>query len=84
VALRRGPLVYSVERVDGQTLDQALGRAPVTATWRQDLLQGVMALQGEWADGKPLLAVPYYARLNREPQERSPRPRSMVWLQAPK
>src|SRR5262249_36434437 len=66
VALRRGPLVYSVERVDGQTLDHPIGTAPVTATWRPDLLQGVMALQGEWADGKPLLAIPYYARLNRQ------------------
>jgi DUF1680 family protein len=84
VALRRGPLVYCVERVDGQTLDQALGKATVTATWRRDLLQGVVALQGEWADGKPLLAIPYFARLNRQGDGPRQRPMSMVWLQAPK
>jgi DUF1680 family protein len=83
VALRRGPLVYSVERVDGP-LDQPIGDAEVTAAWRPDLLQGVVALQGKWADGSALLAIPYFARLNREPAGREPRPRSMVWLRAAK
>ena len=35
------------------------------AQWRGDLLGGVVALTGRWADGTPMLAVPNYARMNR-------------------
>lgn len=74
VALRRGPLVYTFESVD-QPLDQALAAdAPLRAEWRPELLGGVMAIVGEWADGSPLLAVPNYARLNRGG-------RAVVWVQ---
>jgi DUF1680 family protein len=65
VALRYGPLVYNVERADQANLDRALGAAPLRAVWRGDLLGGVVALEGEWADGKPMLAVPNFARMNR-------------------
>jgi hypothetical protein len=65
VALRYGPLIYSVERADQPDLDLVLGPAPLTAVWRPDLLQGVMAIQGRWADASPMLAIPYFARLNR-------------------
>ncbi len=65
VALRYGPLVYNVERADQPNLDQPLGPAPLKAEWRPDLLGGVMALTGTWADGKPMLAIPNYARMNR-------------------
>lgn len=65
VALRYGPLIYSVERVDQANLEQPLGRGPLNAVWREDLLQGVTALEGAWADGSPLRAIPYYSRLNR-------------------
>ena len=65
VALRYGPLVYSLERADQPDLNRPLGSAPLRPEWRGDLLGGVVALAGEWADGSPLLAIPNYARLNR-------------------
>jgi DUF1680 family protein len=72
VALRRGPLIYSVERADQADLSRALGTAPLRAEWRPDFLGGVTTLAGEWADGAPLLAIPYYARLNRSGQVAAP------------
>ncbi len=68
VALRRGPLIYTIEEVD-QDPDKVLD--PTTAlkpAWQGDLLHGVMTLTGSWSDGTPLLAIPYYARNNRTPQ----------------
>ncbi|MBM4029429.1 MAG: hypothetical protein FJ280_29135, partial [Planctomycetes bacterium] len=91
VALRYGPLIYSVEAVD-QSLDKVLSPASaLTAEWRGDLLGGVTVIQGAWADGSPFLAVPNYARDNRLPREdaatpsptdrRGPRPiSSIVWM----
>ncbi len=65
-ALRYGPLVYSVERVD-QDIDQVLSPdAALTTEWRGGLLGGVMVIKGTWADGSALLAIPNYARANRE------------------
>ena len=63
--LRCGPLIYNLERADNVNLNAALGSAPLTTVWRPDLLHGVMAIKGSWADGSPLLAVPNYARNNR-------------------
>jgi DUF1680 family protein len=69
VALRYGPLIYSVEAVD-QDITQVLGLdAPLTTEWRGDLLGGVMVIKGTWADGSPLLAIPNYARGNRPSPE---------------
>jgi DUF1680 family protein len=65
VALRYGPLVYNVELADQPDINQPLGSAPLTPVWRPDLLHGVMAIQGQWADGSPMLAIPNYARNNR-------------------
>jgi hypothetical protein len=65
VALRYGPLIYNVETADQPRIDRALGNAPLTPVWKGDLLDGVIALQGTWADGSPLLAIPNYARNNR-------------------
>jgi DUF1680 family protein len=65
VALRYGPLVYNVERADKQNIDQPLSAAPIKAVWRADMLGGVVVLEGEWADGTPMVAVPNYARMNR-------------------
>jgi uncharacterized protein len=89
VALRYGPLVYSVESVD-QDLNQALNSdAPLTTEWREDLLEGVKIIRGAWAGGDPLLAIPNYARANRvgdEQLESGERRRgaapidSMVWV----
>ena len=69
VALRYGPLIYNVERADQADLAQPLGTAPIEAQWRGDLLEGVMVLKGSWANGKPMLAIPNYARMNRIGQE---------------
>jgi DUF1680 family protein len=69
VALRYGPLIYNVERADQGDLNQAIGAGPLKPEWRGDLLGGVMVLTGTWADGKPLLAVPNFARMNRLGQE---------------
>ena len=65
VALRYGPLIYSVEAAD-QNLDKVLQpEAPLRAEWRRELLNGVMIIKGTWADGTPLTAIPNYARNNR-------------------
>ena len=77
VALRYGPLIYNVETADQPEIDRALGVAPLTREWRGDLLGGVMVIKGTWADGKPMLAIPNYARLNRGERSRAG---SMVWL----
>ncbi|MCA9241073.1 MAG: glycoside hydrolase family 127 protein [Planctomycetales bacterium] len=66
VALRRGPLVYNIETVDGNNLDAVLPPdAPLTTEWRNDLLGGVVVIKGEFADGSPMIAAPNYARNNR-------------------
>jgi hypothetical protein len=73
VALRYGPLIYNAESVD-QDLKGVLppGQA-LTTEWKSDLLGGVLVIRGEFADGKPLTAIPNYARNNRGG-------RSIVWI----
>ena len=66
VALRYGPLIYNVELADQPNIEQSLGNGILTAEWRPDLLRGVMTIKGSWADGSPFLAIPNYARSNRE------------------
>jgi hypothetical protein len=67
VALRYGPLVYNLERVD-QDLEGALpSSAPLKTEWRPDFLNGVTVITGKFANGAPLLAIPNYARYNRNP-----------------
>ena len=75
VALQYGPLAYNVESVDlppGKNLDAlALAAdAPLRAEWDDQLLGGVLAIRGAFADGTPLQAIPNYARLNRLPQHK--------------
>ncbi|MHB8900241.1 MAG: beta-L-arabinofuranosidase domain-containing protein [Thermoguttaceae bacterium] len=75
VALQRGPLVYNVESVDheGEVRSIVLARdAELSAVWKEDLLGGVMVLEGQATRSTPdgavpvsLVAVPNYARLNR-------------------
>jgi uncharacterized protein len=65
VALMYGPLTYNVETADNQNIDQKLGDAPLRTEWKPDLLGGLMAISGKWADGADLLAIPNYARMNR-------------------
>jgi uncharacterized protein len=65
VALRYGPLIYTVEAAD-QAIDKELSSdAELTAKWVPNLLDGVMAINGKWADGSDFVAIPYYARCNR-------------------
>ncbi|MFD2099009.1 glycoside hydrolase family 127 protein [Flagellimonas iocasae] len=66
IALRYGPLIYNVEQADQKDLDKSLGSKDFELEWRDDLLHGVMVIKGEWADGTPLLAIPNYARHNRD------------------
>lgn len=65
VALRYGPLIYSVETADQRDINQALGTGPLVPEWRGDLLDGVTIIKGTWANGSPMLAIPNYARQNR-------------------
>jgi DUF1680 family protein len=65
VALRYGALIYCIESAD-QNVEQVLRPdAPLTTEWKPDLLGGVLVIHSKFADGKPLLAIPYYARANR-------------------
>ncbi|HET7622923.1 MAG TPA: beta-L-arabinofuranosidase domain-containing protein [Gemmatimonadaceae bacterium] len=74
VALRYGPLIYNIEKVDVADIGKVLPPdAPLATEWRGDLLNGVMVIKGRFADGSPMLAIPNYARMNREP-EPPPRP----------
>ncbi|MEJ2701312.1 MAG: glycoside hydrolase family 127 protein [Sedimentisphaerales bacterium] len=87
VALRYGPLIYCAERVD-QKLDSTLrADAILTTDWRADLLGGMTTIEGDWADGSTLTAIPYYARSNRGPDPSTESGRrgrrdliSSVWL----
>jgi DUF1680 family protein len=73
VALRYGPLVYNIESVD-QNVESVLDpNSPLTIEWKPDLLGRVVVIHGAFADGKPLLAIPNYARSNRGG-------RSLVWI----
>ena len=65
VALRYGPLIYTVETADQPRLDLSPDLKSLTTEWRGDLLGGVLVIKGKWSDGSPLLAIPNYARQNR-------------------
>ena len=66
VALRYGPLIYNIERVDEDITKTLAPNAALTAEWRGDLLGGLTVIGGEFADGSKLLAIPNYARTNRD------------------
>ena len=65
VALRYGPLIYTIETADQPKLDLSPDLKSLATEWRGDLLGGVMIIKGKWSDGSPLLAIPNYARQNR-------------------
>jgi DUF1680 family protein len=76
VAIRYGPLIYNIEHADQPNLDIPLkSGSPLTAQWMPELLEGVVAIKGTFADGSPMLAIPNYARCNRGGA-------SIVWLRA--
>ncbi len=66
VALRYGPLMYNIERVDQDITKTLDANAPLTTEWRGDLLGGVMVIRGKFTDGSAMMAVPNYARTNRD------------------
>lgn len=66
VALRYGPLVYNIEKLDQDITKPLADTTPLVAEWRPDLLGGVTVITGKFADGSNLLAIPNYTRLNRQ------------------
>jgi DUF1680 family protein len=74
VALRLGPLVYNIEQVDQDISGVLRPDAPLASEWRPGLLKGVKVITGRFADGAPLLAIPNYARYNRNPPAPAPAP----------
>jgi DUF1680 family protein len=87
VALRYGPMIYNVEKADQPDIEKYIGIAPMETEWKEDLLDGVMLIKGKWSDGTPLVAVPNYARNNRNrikstygPGNENPDEGSMVWI----
>jgi len=93
VALRYGPLVYNIEQVD-QDITKALAPgSPLEVEFRKDLLGGVPVITGKFADGSPMMAIPNFARMNRnppapprpaqtpgQPRRAPPPPTSIVWM----
>src|SRR5262249_42014874 len=79
VSLRYGPLVYSIESVDGPLDDALAPDAALTTEWKPDLLGGVVVIKGKFADGREMTAVPNYARSNRLAGGRRGL-RSVVWM----
>jgi DUF1680 family protein len=66
VALRYGPLIYSIESVE-QDINKVLGSdSALTTEWKPDLLNGVLVINGEFTDGTKMTAVPNYVRNNRD------------------
>jgi DUF1680 family protein len=87
VAIKYGPLVYNVERADQPDINKYIGIGPLTAEWNGNLLRGVMTIKGTWEDGSPLIAIPNYARNNRNSVIGTERPGpdnkdggSLVWI----
>jgi hypothetical protein len=65
IALRYGPMIFNVEKADQPDIEKYIGMGPLTAKWRGDILDGVLTIEGTWNDGTPLIAIPNYARNNR-------------------
>ncbi|HVT83104.1 MAG TPA: beta-L-arabinofuranosidase domain-containing protein [Phycisphaerae bacterium] len=74
IAMRFGPLVYNLEAADGNNLNAVVdANAPLTTEWRPDFLEGVRVIKGKFVGGADLVAIPNYARNNRQG-------RSIVWM----
>ena len=81
VALRYGPLMYNIEKVDQDITKPLSADSPLTTEWRGDLLGGVMVIKGTFADGSPMMAIPNFARTNRDPAPSLSR-RGLHWWRA--
>jgi DUF1680 family protein len=68
IALRYGPLIYNIEKVDQDITKSLAPNSSLTAKWRGDLLGGLTVIEGEFADGSKLTAIPNHARTNRDPE----------------
>ena len=81
-AVRYGPMIYNVEKADNKDINLAVGSDPFKAVWRNDMFKGIVSIEGKWADGSDLLAIPNYLRMNRiQPRQEGQRsPESMVWM----
>jgi DUF1680 family protein len=93
VALRVGPLVYNIERVDQDIASALDPSAPLAREWRGDLLGGVAIVTGTFAGGARMMAIPNFARYHRNPpvpppspapaggqRPAPPPPESIVWI----
>ena len=85
MALRYGPLLYSIESLDQDIDGEFDAKSPLTVEWREDFLGGVPVIKGKWSDGSPLLAIPNYARANRgkktdSPDKKGGPGKSTVWF----
>jgi uncharacterized protein len=81
VALRYGPLVYCVEEADQKDINGKIGNGILKPEWKSNLLGGTEVLEGKWADGNDLVAIPYFLRNNR-PVRKDPENSgtSIVWI----
>jgi len=80
MALRYGPLLFSVEKADNKNIDLSVGTTPFTLNWLPSLFNGTMTIQGTWSDGSPLVAIPYFLRTNRLSFSADRSPSSLVWM----
>ena len=74
VALRIGPLVYNIEKLDQDINSVLPASAPLVSEWRADLLGGVNVIKGTFAGGTPMTAIPNPMRYNRHPPAPQPSP----------
>jgi hypothetical protein len=68
VAIVRGPIVYGIEGIDngGEAKIELPGDPRFRIEHRGDFLGGVTVIHGQTAQGKPFLAIPFYALANRD------------------
>jgi DUF1680 family protein len=87
VALRYGPMIYNVEKADQPDIDKSIGTGLFRPEWKKDMLGGIITINGTWADGTPLIAIPNYARNNRNSVHSTSKPEpdnkdggSIIWI----
>ena len=82
VALRYGPLIFNVEKADQPDINKQISNSALTLNWHPEMFNGIMTINGTWADGTPLVAIPNYVRSNRmgtaTPDDRTPT--SIIWI----
>lgn len=67
IALQRGPLVYGFEGVDNGETPLLLGvNSQFKIERHSDLLGNIVAIHTHFANGAPLMAIPFYTLANRQ------------------